>query len=176
MKLDKLYEQKPVYEAIISDLQDAASDEVYLSPEVFMPVLRKALAKVTDDKKLLDKIADGLSVMDKNAEIQRDKHGAILYDKASKDTEFVPYEESIDDYMAREVLPHVPDAKAFWEEKADAKKACYQDGRRDSLHAVFLQVRAACTQRGIGKAVHGIGTVCQPAHCEAVRVRWWNYA
>lgn len=128
MKLDKLYEQKPVYEAIISALQVAASDEIYLSPEVFMPVLRKALAKVTDDKKLLDKIADGLSVMDKNAEIQRDKHGAILYDKDSKDTERVPYEESIDDYMAREVLPHVPDAKAFWEEKADAKKPVIKTG------------------------------------------------
>ena len=128
MKLDKLYEQKPVYEAIISDLQDAASDEVYLSPEAFMPVLRKALAKVTDDKKLLDKIADGLSVMDKNAEIQRDKHGEILYDKDSKDTERVSYEESIDDYMAREVLPHVPDAKAFWEEKVDAKKPVIKTG------------------------------------------------
>lgn len=128
MKLDKLYEQKPVYEAAISALQDAVSDEVYLSPEVFMPVLRKALAKVTDDKKLLDKIADGLSVMDKNAEIQRDKHGAILYDKDSKDTERVPYEESIDDYMAREVLPHVPDAKAFWEEKPDAKKPVIKTG------------------------------------------------
>lgn len=128
MKLDKLHEQKPVYEAIISALQVAASDEIYLSPEAFMPVLRKALAKVIDDKKLLDKIADGLSVMDKNAEIQRDKHGEILYDKASKDTERVPYEESIDDYMAREVLPHVPDAKAFWEEKADAKKPVIKTG------------------------------------------------
>lgn len=128
MKLDKLYEQKPIYEAVISVLQDAVSDEIYLSPEVFMPVLRKALAKVTDDKKLLDKIADGLSVMDKNAEIQRDKHGAILYDKDSKDTERVPYEESIDDYMAREVLPHVPDAKAFWEEKVDAKKPVIKTG------------------------------------------------
>ena len=128
MKLDKLYEQKPVYEAIISALLGAASDEIYLSPEAFMPVLRKALAKVTDDKKLLDKIADGLSVMDKNAEIQRDKHGEILYDKDSKDTERVSYEESIDDYMAREVLPHVPDAKAFWEEKADAKKPVIKTG------------------------------------------------
>ena len=128
MKLDKLYEQKPVYEGIISALQDAASDEIYLFPEAFMPVLRKALAKVTDDKKLLDKIADGLSVMDKNAEIQRDKHGAVIYDKDSKDTEFVPYEESIDDYMAREVLPHVPDAKVFWEEKADAKKPVIKTG------------------------------------------------
>lgn len=128
MKLDKLYEQKPVYEGIVSALQNAVSDEVYLSPEAFVPVLRKVLAKVTDDKKLLDKIADGLSVMDKNAEIQRDKHGEILYDKASKDTEFVAYEESIDDYMAREVLPHVPDAKAFWEEKVDAKKPVIKTG------------------------------------------------
>lgn len=128
MKLDKLYEQKPVYEGIVSALQNAVSEEVYLSPEAFVSVLRKVLAEVTDDKKLLDKIADGLSVMDKNAEIQRDKHGEILYDKASKDTEFVPYEESIDDYMAREVLPHVPDAKAFWEEKADAKKPVIKTG------------------------------------------------
>ena len=128
MKLDKLYQQKPVYEGIVSALQNAVSDEVYLSPEAFVPVLRKVLAEVTDDKKLLDKIADGLSVMDKNAEIQRDKHGEILYDKASKDTEFVPYEESIDDYMAREVLPHVPDAKAFWEEKVDAKKPVIKTG------------------------------------------------
>ena len=128
MKLDKLYEQKPVYEGIVSALQNAVSDEVYLSPEAFVPVLRKVLAEVTDDKKLLDKIADGLSVMDKNAEIQRDKHGEILYDKDSKDTERVSYEESIDDYMAREVLPHVPDAKAFWEEKADAKKPVIKTG------------------------------------------------
>lgn len=128
MKLDKLYEQKPVYDGIVSALQNAVSDKGYLSPEAFMPVLRKALAAVTDDKKLLDKIADGLSVMDKNAEIQRDKHGTILYDKDSKDTERVPYEESIDDYMTREVLPHVPDAKAFWEEKADAKKPVIKTG------------------------------------------------
>lgn len=56
MKLDKLYEQKPVYEAIISALQDAVSDEIYLSPEAFMPVLRKALAKVTDDKSCWTKL------------------------------------------------------------------------------------------------------------------------
>ena len=54
--------------------------------------------------------------------------GEILYDKASKDTECVAYEESIEDYMAREVLPHVPDAKAFWEEKVDAKKPVIKTG------------------------------------------------
>lgn len=44
-----------------------------------MPVLTKALASATSDKKLLDKIANGLSIMDKNAEIQRDRKGNILY-------------------------------------------------------------------------------------------------
>lgn len=74
------------------------------------------------------KIADGLSVMDKNADIQTDKKGHVLYDKATADTEIVKFEESIDEYMAREVLPHVPDAKAFWEEKADAKKPVIKTG------------------------------------------------
>lgn len=151
MKLDKLYEQKPIYEAVISVLQDAVSDEIYLSPEVFMPVLRKALAKVTDDKKLLDKIADGLSVMDKNAEIQRDKHGAILYDKDSKDTERVPYEESIDDYMAREVLPHVPDAKAFWEEKADAKKPVIKTGAEIPFTQYFYKYEQPVPSKELAK-------------------------
>lgn len=76
------------------------------------------LADATTDKKLIDKIADGLSVMDKNAEIQRDKKGNILYDKETKDTEIVKYEEDIDTYMAREVLPHILDAVAFFEGKS----------------------------------------------------------
>lgn len=151
MKLDKLYEQKPVYEGIVSALQNAVSDEVYLSPEAFVPVLRKVLAEVTDDKKLLDKISDGLSVMDKNAEIQRDKHGAILYDKDSKDTEFVAYEESIDDYMAREVLPYVPDAKAFWEEKVDAKKPVIKTGAEIPFTQYFYKYEQPVPSKELAK-------------------------
>ena len=93
-----------------------------------MPVLTKALANATTDKKLLDKIADGLSVMDKAAEIQKDKKGNILYDKETKDTELVKWEENIDDYMAREVLPHVTDAKAFFEEDLGKKKPVIKTG------------------------------------------------
>ncbi len=51
--------------------------------------------------------------MDKNADIQKDKKGNILFDKSTKDTEIVPYDVAIEDYMKTEVLPHVPDAKAF---------------------------------------------------------------
>lgn len=127
-KLEAYQNNQPLYEAIIAALQAAISEQVYDSPKAFMPVLTKVLANATADKKLLDKIADGLSVMDKDAEIQKDKKGNILFDKETKDTELVKWEESIDDYMAREVLPHVPDAKAFFEEDLGKKKPVIKTG------------------------------------------------
>ncbi len=93
-----------------------------------MPVLTRALASATADKKLLQRIADGLSVMDKTAEVQRDRKGNVLFDKETKDTEIVKFEESIDDYMAREILPHVPDAVAFFEEDLSKKKPVVKTG------------------------------------------------
>ena len=66
--------------------------------------------------------------MDKNAEIQRDKKGNIIYDKETKDIEIVKYEEDIETYMAREVLPHVPDAQWIFEENLAAKKPVIKTG------------------------------------------------
>ena len=109
-------------------MNHAISDTVWMSPDAFMPHLTEVLSKATTDKKLLEKIADGLSVMDKNAEIQRDRKGNILYDKETKDTELVKWEESIEDYMAREVLPHIPDAAAFFEEDLGKKKPVIKTG------------------------------------------------
>ncbi|MFR1037574.1 MAG: N-6 DNA methylase [Clostridium sp.] len=156
-KLENYQNNQPIYEAIIAALQAAISEQVYDSPKAFMPVLTKTLANATADKKLLDKIADGLSVMDKDAEIQKDKKGNVLYDKETKDTELVKWEESIDDYMAREVLPHVPDAKAFFEEDLGKKETSHKDRRRDSVYTLFLQVSAANTKRRTGSKVHGSG-------------------
>lgn len=127
-KLEKFRDNEPVYNAVIEALKQNTSDTVYMSPETFMPVLTSTLANATADKKLIEKIADGLSIMDKNAEIQHDKKGNILYDKETKDTEIVKFEEDIDTYMQREVLPHVPDAKAFFEENLGAKKPVVKTG------------------------------------------------
>jgi type I restriction enzyme M protein len=127
-KLEDFLNNKPVFDDIIAALEAAVSEEVYLSPAAFLPVLTKVLATATADKKLIENIADGLSVMDKNAEIQRDKKGEIIYDKESKDTEIVKYEEDIDTYMAREVLPHIPDAKAFFVEDLSKKKPVIKTG------------------------------------------------
>ncbi len=139
-KLEAYQNNQPLYEAIIAALQAAISEQVYDSPKAFMPVLTKVLANATADKKLLDKIADGLSVMDKDAEIQKDKKGNILFDKETKDTELVKWEESIDDYMAREVLPHVPDAKAFFEEDLGKKKPVIKTGAEIRLHATSISI------------------------------------
>lgn len=131
-ELDGYHATRPVYDAILEKLRSAASEQKWLSPEAFMPVLTEALAGVVTDKKLLDKIADGLSVMDKEAVIQREakgrNKGAVIYDKASRDTEIVRWDETIEDYMAREVLPHVPDAQWFWEENVSAKKPVIKTG------------------------------------------------
>ncbi|MBR1741031.1 MAG: N-6 DNA methylase [Lachnospiraceae bacterium] len=127
-KLEELKQGEPLFRAILEALNSAVSSKKYLSISDFEPVLFSILGSVTDDKKLLEKIADGLSVMDKEAEIQKDKKGNIIYDKATKDTEIVKYEEDIEEYMKREVLPFVPDAKYFFEEDLSKKKPVIKTG------------------------------------------------
>ncbi|RBM18683.1 restriction endonuclease subunit M [Prauserella sp. PE36] len=51
-----------------------------------------------------------LSVSDPEGELQTDRHGNPMPDPDLRDNENVPLDEDIDDYLAREVLPHVPDA------------------------------------------------------------------
>ncbi len=127
-RIEKFSEQKESRSDVLEILTNNKSDKKYNSPEEFMPVLKKLLKDLHLDKKTIDKIAEGLSKMDKTAVIQRDKKGNIIYDKETKDIEIVPYKENIDDYMKREVLPHVPDAKAFFEEDLSKKKPIIKTG------------------------------------------------
>lgn len=127
-KLEEYQNNKVVYDAIIEALNKGISDIVYKNPTDFLSVLTNVLSTAITDKKLIEKISDGLSEMDKTADIQRDKKGNILYDKETKDTEIVKYEERIEDYMSREVLPHIPDAQWFFEENLSAKKPVIKTG------------------------------------------------
>ena len=128
-KAEEYRANETCYNKVLAALHGAASDNVYLSLSAFEPVLQKVLEGIVTPKdKLFPSIVEGLSVMDKNAEIQRDKKGAILYDKDTKDIEIVRFDETIDAYMAREVLPHIPDAKAFFEEDLSKKKPIIKTG------------------------------------------------
>ncbi len=124
-KYEAMLNNKPIYDSILETLRANISDKVYKEPNSFINLLLSLLAV---DKKLIDKLADGLSEMDKTAEIQRDKKGNIIYDKETYDKEIVKYTENIEDYMAREVLPYVPDAQWFWEENLGAKKPVIKVG------------------------------------------------
>lgn len=162
-KLESYVVNKPIYNGVLAKLSGSVSDKVYLEPVSFTKDLAEFLSSVTLDKKLIAKIAGGLSQMDKNAEIQRDKKGEIIYDKDTKDTEIVKWEENIDEYMAREVLPHIPDAKAFFEEKVDVKKPVIKTGAEipftryfykyqkpvpsEELEAKFVDIEKQVSQR-----------------------------
>lgn len=135
-KLDKFLASKPLYDTILTTLRANISDKIYLSPKPFIDHLASILSV---EKKWIDKIADGLSKMDKNAEIQRDKKGAIIYDKTTAETEIVKIEEDIEDYMKREVYPHVPDAVAFFEEDLGAKKPVIKTGADIAFTRYFYQ-------------------------------------
>lgn len=140
--LKKYEENKESYDEIFRLLKAHVSEEKFLSKEAFEPFLQDLLKPVALSKPQLTKIIDGLSVMDKDAEIQRDKKGTILYDKDTKDTETVNIREDVEDYMAREVLPHVPDAKAFFEEDLTAKTPKIKTGAEIPFTRYFYQYEA----------------------------------
>nr|WP_217178676.1 class I SAM-dependent DNA methyltransferase [Methanofollis liminatans] len=58
----------------------------------------------------LKAVLNALGERDETAEICRDSKGNPEPDADLRDTESVPLKESIEEYVAREVLPHVPDA------------------------------------------------------------------
>ncbi len=155
-KLEAMQNNKPVYDAILETLRESVSDKIYFSPDEFMPVLAKVLSSVIVEKKVIEKIADGLSVMDKSAVIQKDRKGNILYDKETKDTELVKFDEDISDYMEREVLPYVPDAVAFFEENLSAKKPTIKTGAEITFTRCFYKYQ-------------------QPTESRELEERFWNY-
>lgn len=140
--LKKYEENKESYDEIFRLLKAHAFEEKFLSKEAFEPFLQDLLKPVALPKAQLTKILDGLSVMDKEAEIQRDKKGNILYDKDTKDTETVNIKEDVEDYMAREVRPHVPDAKAFFEEDMTAKTPKIKTGAEIPFTRYFYKYEA----------------------------------
>lgn len=147
--LEKLKAGKPLYDSIMETLKANIGKKKYLEPNSFMKVLAEILPDV--ERKLLDRIANGLSAMDKDAEIQKDKKGNVLWDNDSKDTEIVKYTESIEDYMAREVLPHIPDAEAFFEEDMGAKKPVVKTGAEIPFTRYFYKYQQPKPSKDLAK-------------------------
>ena len=153
-KLDGFRANKDTYDAVVEALNNAKSDKKYNSPEDFEPVLEEVLADIKLDKKIIAKIMDGLSEMDKSAKIQTKRNGEIEYDKSTKDSEIVKFDEDVEDYMAREVLPYIPDAKYFDEDKIGAEIPFtryfykYQEPKSsEELEKEFLELEKSVSDR-----------------------------
>ena len=63
-------------------------------------------------------VLSALGERDPEAEVCRDRKGNPEPDTELRDTETVPLREDVDAYIAREVLPHVPDA---WVDESKTK-------------------------------------------------------
>ena len=150
-KLDNYKANKPIYDAVVDALNKAISDDIYMNPESFKPVITKVLADTGVDGKTVDKIMKGLSVMDKTADIQKDKKGDVIYDTDTKDTEIVPWAVDIDDYMAKEVLPHVPDAVSFFEEDLGKKNPVIKTGAEIPFTRYFYKYQAPTSSEELEK-------------------------
>ena len=97
---------------LLRSLVDKTGGEVMRDREAFVEVLRgveaaEGLKLAAGERKV---VLSALGERDPQAEVCRDRRGNPEPDTELRDTETVPLSEDIDAYIAREVLPHVPDA------------------------------------------------------------------
>ncbi len=105
---------------LLKALQEATDGAVYDDSEMFTSALTDVVKECGMKLSAAERkaVLVALSERDPDAEICRDRHGNPEPDPELRDTENVPLYEEIDDYMAREVLPHVPDA---WVDESKTK-------------------------------------------------------
>lgn len=149
--LEKYNENKKKYDELFKILNENITDKKYMSIDEFEVFLNPMINKLGLTKTIVNNIVDGLSQMDKEAEIQRDKKGNIIYDKDTKDTEIVGVKEDIDEYMKREVLPHIPDAVAFFEEDMTLKTPKIKTGAEIPFTRYFYKYEAPRNSEELAK-------------------------
>lgn len=162
-ELDKYLNNRDTYDLIFNVLEKNKNNNIYKNEKDFLELIKNIFKDTDVTKSLIDKISDGLSVMDKTAEIHKDKNGEIILDKTTKDIEIVKYTKDINEYMNEEVLPHVPDAIVKFEEDMSAKNPIVKVGaeipftryfyeykepeKSDELERQFLEIESSLSKR-----------------------------
>ena len=115
----EIAEGETLQHAVVSALHTMDETVLYKSRDAFVKVLKGALRK--QDIKLpapvMKAVLSALSERDETAGVCKTK-GVTEPDTDLRDYENVPLKEDIAEYMAREVLPHVPDA---WVDESKTK-------------------------------------------------------
>lgn len=109
-----------VFQETIKTVLRSLGETLYKNREVFEQALNKALktANIKISAPVKKTIMNVLSERDETADICTDKDGNPEPDSDLRDYENVPLQDDIDEYMKREVLPHVPDA---WVDESKTK-------------------------------------------------------
>ncbi|MGF2039783.1 MAG: type I restriction-modification system subunit M [Nostoc sp. CmiVER01] len=110
--LREIEEGKELQESIKEALRTLGADCLYKNRDEFEKDLTDALkaADVKVSAPLKKVIMNALAERDKTADICTDKDGNTEPDTDLRDYENVSLKDDINEYMKREVLPHVPDA------------------------------------------------------------------
>ena len=116
----EIAEGKKLQQTILDALQPLMLQGIMKNRDEFTRLLKGAFkdARVAVPAPLFKAILMALAERDETAEVCCNKSGEIEPDPELRDYENVPLKEDIDEYMRREVLPHVPDA---WVDESKTK-------------------------------------------------------
>lgn len=103
--MDELYEH-------VGLLLSGVADKVIKSHKEFKRYFENAMTftGIKFSKSLQDKIMMAFAEKDETAEIVYDEKGNPLPDSELRDYEYIPYNQDINEYFKKEVLPYAPDA------------------------------------------------------------------
>ena len=126
--IEAVFEAKPVQKLTDDDaaslrasLEALGHDEVWTNRDQFHKALKTAAAAqgLKFPAPLLKAVTAALGVQDDAADVCTDASGNPEPDTSLRDTENVPWDQDVDDYLKREVLPYAPDA---WIDHAKTKE------------------------------------------------------
>jgi len=108
----EIEEGKKLQEAVLEALSGLAPKGVVRNREEFSGLMKRVFnrAGLKIPPPLFKAILTALSERDETADVFTDAKGNPEPDPDLRDYENVPLKEDVDEYMKREVLPHVPDA------------------------------------------------------------------
>ena len=134
-KYQKYNRGKVFIDEVLNALEKHKTNTEYMDFAKFQSAVKNIIKDVegyTDSR--LNGIVMEMSVIDKNALIQKDRKGSVLTDPTTKDTELIRLNQDVQAYFDREVLPHIPDA--IWAYEFDPTKAINAQNR-ERLGAEF---------------------------------------
>ena len=120
--LDEANEKvRHILEVRRASLEALGHDEVWTNRDQFHKALKTAAAAqgLKFPAPLLKAVTAALGVQDDAADVCTDASGNPEPDTSLRDTENVPWDQDVDDYLKREVLPYAPDA---WIDHAKTKE------------------------------------------------------